>query len=148
MLLKLYKYHLSYIYFMKGLYCKRNSDNTTNAIVLGFFLIIFNIHSIFVLLECLTNFKIGLLEFWTPGKTPKVGLGYIIGFLFSIVYFVIASFVKKSTPEKERRIIMKRIVSKGSNKISSVLFTLFSILLFLGTIVLLILTVIPNGGIK
>ncbi len=133
---------------MKGLYKKRNADNTTNAIVLGFFLIIFNMHSLAVLLEYFTSLNFGLMEFWKPSKIPKVGLGYIGGLSFTIAFLIIVNIVKKSTSEKERRIIIKQIVFKGSKKFACIFYTIFSVLFFLGTILLLITTIIPSGGVN
>ncbi|TXC78866.1 hypothetical protein [Luteibaculum oceani] len=133
---------------MKGLYRKRNADNTTNAGVLGVFLIVFNLHSVIVLLECFTGVNVGLLEFWKPSDTPKVGMGYIGGFSLAVAYLLGIGFVKKNTSEKERRLILKNIVSQGRRKLTSVFYTLFSVLLFLFTILLLIITIIPDGGIK
>jgi hypothetical protein len=133
---------------MKGLYKRRNADNTTNAGVLGVFLLIFNLHSVFVLLECFTNINVRLLEFWKPSKTPKVGLGYIGGFSLGVIYLLIVGFVKNNTSEKERHSILKNIVRKGRSRFTSIFFTLFSVLLFVVTILLLIVTIIPEGGIK
>lgn len=148
MLLNLFKYHLSYVYFMKGLYKRRNTDNTTNAGVLGYFLLLFNVHSVLVLLECFTGVNVGVLEFWKPSDIPKVGMGYIGGFSLAVAYLLGIGFVKKNTSEKERRSILKNIVNQGRRRPKSIFYTLFSVLLFLFTILLLIVTIIPDGGIK
>jgi len=125
---------------MKGLYNKRNSDNTTNAIVLGIFLVIFNIHSIIIWLEYFTNLSIGLLEFWMPNTSTKVGLGYAGGFAVAIAYLLVVYFIKKTTSRKDRFIVMRMIVTRGRKKSACILYTIFSIILFLGTIYLLMIT--------
>lgn len=131
---------------MKGIYKKKSADNTTNAGVLGVFLLIFNLHSLFVLLECFMNVKIGLLEFWEPGENAKVGLGYVGGFFISVIYLLLFGFVKKYTSEKERFFILRNIVRKGRRRSLSIFYTLFSLLLFAFMILLLIITIIPEGG--
>lgn len=142
MILELYKLHLYYIYFIKGIYKKRNTDNTTNAIVLGILLLILNLHSIIILLECSTNINLGLLEFWKPNETPKVGLGYIGGFFLAIIYLLGVYIVKKNTNKKVRRSIMKKVVYRGRNNLVSMFYTLFSVLFFITTLLLLIVTII------
>lgn len=148
MLEQLYKLHLSYLYFMKGLYKKRTADNSINAAVLGIGFIIMNLHSVIILLECFTNVDIGLLEFWKPSNSPKVGLGYIFGGAFAVIFLFVINSLKRNISEKNRRILMKQIVLRGTNRTASVMYTLFSVLLILGSLVLAIVTVIPEGGIK
>lgn len=133
---------------MKGLYKRRNTENTINAGVLGYFLLMFNIHSALVLAECFININIGVLDFWKPGDVPKVGMGYIGGFTLAIAYLLGIGFVKKIISEKKRLSILKKIIKRGRCRSQSILYTLFSVTIFLFTMVLLIINTIPSGGIK
>lgn len=144
----IYWMHVKYICFIRSIYRKRNYENTINALVLGFLLIALNIHSFLVLAELFARINFGLLDFWKPGGAPKVGWGYLVGFLFILSYLLVAQVFKSAISRKERNLIMRKAVqSKSSRKYTPVLYITFSVLLFFLTLALMIVRIIPKGGI-
>lgn len=130
---------------MKGLYSKKNADNTTNAVILGLALIALNVHSFLILLEYYTNLRIGIFEFWIPDKSPKVIWGYLGGFFFGVLFLSASSYVRKNILKKDKYYAMKQIVIRGNNKSYAVLYTSLSVVLCIVTVILLITTIIPKS---
>ena len=135
---QIYKVYVAHIHFLRVLYKGKSADKTSNAFVLGIFLIAFNIHSLVAMIELSTNIKIGLISFWKPSSVPKAGLGYIWGFILSVIYMTLAQILGKSIPKRRRIQIMKEILVSKKYKTLAILYVIFSVLMFLMTVVFVI----------
>jgi hypothetical protein len=135
---QIYKVYIAHIQFLRVLYRGKSADKTSNAFVLGIFLIAFNIHSLVVIIELSMNMNIGLIDFWKPSSVPKSGLGYMFGFVFSVIYLTMVQILKNSIPKKIRIQILKEIVVRKKHKTLAILYVIFSVLMFLITIVILV----------
>lgn len=139
---RIYRVYLAYIHFIKVLYRRKSADNTSNAFVLGLLLLAFNFHSLVVINEISTNMNIGLIDFWKPSSVPKVGLGYLWGFVFSAIYMIMVQILRNSIPKKIRIQILKAIVVHKKHKALALLYLIFSVLMFLMTFVILVSAIV------
>lgn len=91
-----------------------------------------------VIIELSTKMNIGLIDFWKTSSVPKSGLGYMFGFVFSVIYLTMVQILKNSIPKKIRIQILKEIVVRKKHKTLAILYVIFSVLMFLITILILV----------
>ena len=146
MILRLYKYYVAYIYFMKGLYRKRNKENTSNSVVLGIAIVILNIHSVLVILDVISPFELGILKFWTPSGIPKSGYGYISGLILALLFLTLFRLIERQIPKTIRIGMVKKIIQTNSKRKLVKLYVFISVLFFITSIAILIHSIVPEGG--
>ncbi len=136
------KLHLKRIFFMKNLYKKRDENTSVNSGVLSVGLLVVNLHSILTLIEVYLNVNLGLINFWIPTDIPKSSFGYILGFVFSILYILFISQIRRHIPQSQQYMIMRQVVSLGNLKTYSVTYVFLTIILFFFSIYKIAVTVI------
>ena len=142
----LYKLYLKRIYFFRQLYKDSTPDKSSHAAFTSSFFIFINLHSLLIILECGLGYNIGIGSFWTPTNTPKSSIGYLIGGALGGLYFVIVYSLKKNISKIENVNICREVILKKKKKVYPVLVVIATVSLFVGSLVLLINTIIPEGG--
>lgn len=118
---------IRYLFFVKSIYKKKKYANE-KGYLLGFFLLLINIHSILVFVDINVE-AFDFISFWRPNGTYKGVYGYAFGIIIAIILLSLISSFKKKTSYLERIRLYRKVI-KPVNKTYAILYVVFSVLLF------------------
>lgn len=118
---------IKYLFFVKSIYKKKKYANE-KGYLLGFFLLLINIHSILVFVDINVE-AFDFISFWRPNGTYKGIYGYAFGIIIAIILLSLISSFKKKTSYIERIHLYRKVI-KPVNKTYAICYVVFSVLLF------------------
>lgn len=123
-----------YLFFVKSIYKKKKYANE-NGYLLGFLLLLINLHSILVIIDIYVD-SFDFISFWKPNGTYKGIYGYGFGAIISVILLLLISSFKKRTSYIERVKLYRNII-RPVNKKFAIIYVIVSVLLFFVSIYLL-----------
>jgi hypothetical protein len=126
---------IKYLFFIKSIYKKKKYANE-NGYLLGFFLLLINLHSILVVVDIYVD-SFDFISFWRPNGTYKGIYGYGFGIIIAIILLSLISFFKKKTPFIDRVRLYRKAIIKPINKNYAIFYVVISVLFFFFSIFLL-----------